>query len=83
METFCKTFENKDYGQLVAMRQTNEEGAPEIRIFVEPPDLDVCSVAYSYPDTDKGWDDRNKLFDNITEQVCWASVKTMFDLLDK
>lgn len=54
--TFAKIFDSSKYGQILAKRDTNDEGAPELRIFFEPPQLGVCSVALNFPDTDAGYD---------------------------
>jgi len=52
--TFAKMF-NTQHGQVVAMIQANDDGAPEVRFFCKPDGLDVSSVAFSYPDSDEGW----------------------------
>lgn len=62
MNIFAKLFISEKYGQLVAMSQENDEGAPEVRVFCQPPEMGVCSAALTFKDTDKGFDDRDAVF---------------------
>lgn len=52
---FAKLFETEEYGQiLVKLDASPDEHEPEVRFFVNPPGLGVCSFAAGYPDSDKG-----------------------------
>ena len=74
MSTFAKMFDSEKYGQLVLFKQDNDEsGSPELRVFVQPAGLGVCSVALEYEDSDDGWDKCEAHFDkadlNFVERV--------------
>jgi hypothetical protein len=47
---FAKMFDNKRYGQIVMIRAQNQEGAPEIRFFVQPDGYGVCSFSIGWND---------------------------------
>jgi len=60
---FAKLYDTKA-GQVLVKSDMNDEGGPEVRFYFQPPDLGICSVAYTFEDTKEGWDKRDKfLFD--------------------
>ncbi|WP_051560191.1 hypothetical protein [Marinobacterium jannaschii] len=71
---FAKVFENTEFGQLL-VKIDSDEGFPEVRVYFEPPNLGVCSVAMKFKDTDSGWDSAEKAFEDIDEAACVAMVK--------
>jgi hypothetical protein len=70
---FSKTF-NTVYGQVVLIKQWDDEGDPEIRYYVQPQGQNTCSMAFNY-DTDEV---RDSQFDKATletaaqvaEEIC-------------
>ena len=56
MEKFSKLFETKEYGQILVLMKDDDKCKPEVRIFVKPPKLGVCSIAFGWKDDDAGWD---------------------------
>lgn len=62
---FAKIFDTK-HGQVAAIQQSNDEGAPEIRIFfnLSPVGQGVSNLAFSYEDSDEGWDKCDAAFQN-------------------
>lgn len=38
---------------------------PEVRIYHQPKDKGVCSVAFEWDDTDDGWDKAEKYFNSV------------------
>ena len=56
MDKFCKLFETEKYGQILVKldRAYNNDGA-ELRIYVQPEGLGVCSIATLYGDTERDW----------------------------
>ena len=61
MEKFCKLFESEVYGQTLAKldHAQDQEGA-ELRIYVQPESLGVCTIATFYGDTDADWGPRRE-----------------------
>ena len=47
--------------------QGGDEGV-EVRFSFVPNGLGVCSAAMQYKDTDKGWEDADKFFEEMTEE---------------
>jgi hypothetical protein len=47
---FARIFDVVRYGQIVMLKQQNQEGAPELRFFCQPEGMGVCSFAI-------GWDE--------------------------
>ncbi|AEV24594.1 hypothetical protein Dsui_0174 [Azospira oryzae PS] len=71
-EKFAKLFET-DLGQILAMRQSGDEG-PEIAFFFNPglDCLGVCQFKIGYPDSDDGEGAADEAFKRIDEE---AAVK--------
>jgi len=55
-ERFAILHETEEFGQVLAVLQRDdEEGKPELRVFLQPPGLGVCSLKFGFKDTDEGW----------------------------
>lgn len=54
MPMFAKLF-GPDHDQVLVKLDSNDDGAPEIRLYFEAPDLGVFQVALNYQDTADGW----------------------------
>jgi hypothetical protein len=67
MSDFAKLFGSGE-DQIVVMIQSDDEGDPEVRLFYQPKDLGVCSLAIGFPDTDDGWDHAEKAFAKMDEK---------------
>ena len=77
---FAKLFENTKFGQILVKIDTHpEEHSPEVRVFFEPPDLGVCSTAFTFEDSEEGWDAAEKAFDKMdivkVEKIVESIVK--------
>lgn len=76
---FAKLYDT-DKGQIVVMLQSNDEGNPEIRFFVEPPGLGVCSMAFSFDgDDDNTWNAAEASFDKVDEAMAVAAQVQLFE----
>ena len=75
---FAKLFERPMYGQVLAKLDVNENGDPELRWYVQPPDLGVCSFALGFKDTDDGWDAAEAAFNGADEATADAAGKALF-----
>jgi len=60
--TFFRTFETS-LGDVLVMRQDNDEGGPEIRYYFEPETLGLCSIAVCFDEDD--YEIRDSQFDKI------------------
>ena len=72
--TFAKMFDT-EYGDVLVMRQDDDEGNPEIRFYCEPEGLGLCSVAFSY--SEDAYERRDEGFDKVTLEM---AVKVAKDL---
>ena len=80
MSKFAKIFESKKYGQLCVLAASeNDQSNPEVRIFFEPPNLGVCSLAMIFSDTDDGWDNRTTFFKELNLEKVEEMVKGPID----
>lgn len=72
---FAKLFDGPRCGQLLIKCDTDQDGAPEVRVYFQPPNLGVCSVALSFPDTDDGAAQARTAFDRMdmprAEDIAW------------
>lgn len=66
MKKFAKLFESEKYGQLVVIKQTDDDGLPEVRLFLLPENLGVCSIAISFvDDSEKSCDECRRIFEEF------------------
>jgi len=68
---FARIFDVVRYGQIVMLKQQNQEGAPELRFFCQPEGYGVCSFAI-------GWDDdsgENKIEHAFTNMVMREAIE--------
>lgn len=80
MSKFAKLYET-DQGQiLVKLDAEDGGGAPEVRFYVTPPGLGVCSIALKFKDSDEGWDKAEEAFDIIDEARAIAAVAEVVDM---
>lgn len=76
---FAKLFETEEFGQiLVKLDASPDEHEPEVRFYVNPPDLGVCSFAAGYPDSDEGWDAAQACFDKCDLQMAVAAAAEVY-----
>ncbi len=71
---FAKLYET-DIGQILAISDDDESGAPEVRIYFKPDGLGVCHISHVFSDNEKGVRHRNELMDNLTEEKAVAFVR--------
>lgn len=79
MKKFAKLFESEKHGQLVVIKQTDDDGSPEIRLFVLPDGLGVCSVAVGFKDdSEQSCDACEEIFEQFdmeaAESVAEATI---------
>ncbi len=79
---FCKLF-GTDNDQVLVKLDSNDDGFPEVRIYFEPPDLGVCAAAFSWNDSDTGWDTAEKTFADITEAKAREIVAAQLKVIEQ
>ena len=62
MNDFCKLFESEE-GQILVLKDTNDECAPALKFMVSPPALGLATTTLAYTDDDNGWNARDKAFE--------------------
>lgn len=86
-EKFAKLFDTK-YGQILVLRQSAEKDdgeesvGDEVRVFMQPDGLGVCSIATKFKDTESGYQSCDRYFDNIDESNVLNLVKPILDILE-
>lgn len=68
---FARVFDVVRYGQIVMLKQQNQEGAPELRFFCQPEGMGVCSFAI-------GWNDdssENKIEEAFENMVMREAIE--------
>ena len=79
MSEFAKLFGSGDDQIVVLLQGNDDDSAPEVRIFYQPPDLGVCSVALGYEDTDEGWEHAEEAFRRASEETIRSMIKETLD----
>lgn len=69
-ERFARIEEFNGLGQVLVKFDSQDDGSPEIRFYVNAADygLGVCSVAIGFKDTESGWDSAERAFENLTTE---------------
>lgn len=84
MSDFCKVFRHEKYGQILAKIDANDDGIPEVRWYVQPPDLGVCTIAVSFTDDDEGWALADKAFEKSDDlEFCAARLAPIFKMFEE
>ena len=71
---FAKLFDTS-YGQVVVLKQGNEDNEPEVRFFAEPEGLGVCSMAIGFEED--AWEDADTAFDKVDLAMAEAAAKQL------
>lgn len=76
---FAKLFESTQYGQILAKLDTHDEDhTPEVRFYVQPKNLGVCSFALGFADDDQGWALAEQAFERTDLALAEEGVAAMF-----
>ncbi|MDT0501609.1 MULTISPECIES: hypothetical protein [unclassified Halomonas] len=76
---FAKLFESPKYGQTLAKLDTHqEEHTPEVRFYVQPKNLGVCSFALGFKDDDRGWELAEQAFEETNLELAEEGIAAMF-----
>ncbi|SDJ89184.1 hypothetical protein [Billgrantia gudaonensis] len=77
---FAKIFQSPAYGQiLVKLDSADDDGSPEVRFYVKPKNLGVCSFAIGFSDSDEGWNAAERGFENTDLKKAEQGIATMFE----
>lgn len=82
MKKFAKLFESEKHGQLVVIKQTDDDGVPEIRLFLLPENLGVCSIAISFvDDSEKSCDECHRIFEEFDIEKAESMAQSFADYI--
>lgn len=75
---FAKLYETPEYGQILVKLDVHpDENTPEVRYYIQPHNLGVCSYALGWPDTDEGWDKAEQWFALVDEEDAREKANTI------
>lgn len=74
---FARIFDFADIGQVCVLRMEADDGTPECRFYVEPPELGVCSIGYGFTENESGFDKRDDLYENLDSEQVYDIVKSI------
>lgn len=66
--------------QVLVKLDEAEDGGAEIRFYVKPDEMGVCSTALLFKDTDAGWASAKREFTGMTEAIAREQVKPLLDM---
>jgi len=81
--SFAKLFETETHGQILVVLQRGDRGNPELQWSIKPQGFDVCTVSFTYQDTDVAWDTAQELIDNFTLEDAVKIADEMLAQIDK
>ena len=77
MSQFAKLFELPKVGQVLIVLDANSDSEPAVRWTIKPPELGLCSYEVGFENSDAGWEDAEKLFQNITMDQVKTGVSAL------
>ena len=85
---FCKLFETEKHGQiLVKLDDGTDDSVAEVRFFVQPPGLGVCSFAAGFNteecSDDEAWDKAEAMFEKIDEAEAIRAAESLLAMAGK
>ncbi len=66
MQDFVKLFRAEDVGQVLVMKDSDDEG-PNVTISFQAKDIGMAALKLGFKDTDEGWAKRDRAFELFTE----------------
>jgi hypothetical protein len=74
---FAKVYEYENRSEILVKKDVNKDECPEVRVFFQPEELGVCNFAFTYHDTDTGYESQEKCFDELTKEKAFSLVEEM------
>lgn len=76
-EDFCKVFNSEEFGQILVMKDTLEDGCPAVFVKFIPEGFGLCGQDFSFDDDDEdvAWEKVDKFFDEIDLEKAEALAK--------
>lgn len=78
MRKFAKLFETEKYGQILVIKNKDDDGFPQVQFNVYPKNMGICASAIGFPKTSQGWSDQDACFDSVDEQTAVNAVYDIF-----
>lgn len=84
MDTFAKLYESQTLGQIVVMKDSNDEGDPSIKFFFQPEGFGVCCFLLNFTavDEDAAWAKCDKAFDKVDAEMTFELVRKQAAMLE-
>ena len=88
MTKFAKLFESEKYGQILARKTTDEDGAPYLAVTFVPsfeifPNCSEATSGFTYNDDDNGWSELDRAFDEFDLEMGEAVVESVTKSFNK
>lgn len=77
-EDFAKLYRSRKYGQILAIRQDDDDDTPQIAFHAKPDGLGVCQSVLSYANDEFGKAVANRKFQTLDIDTAERAVKSMF-----
>lgn len=81
-EDFCKVFNSEEFGQILVMKDTREDGCPTVFVKLIPEGFGLCGPDFAFTDNDDdvAWENVDKLFDKIDFEKAEALAKEVCEM---
>lgn len=81
---FCKLFETQKHGQiLVKLDEGTDDSVAEVRFYVQPPGLGVCSFAAGFDNNTDAWDKAEAMFARVDEAEAIRAAESLLAMAGK
>ena len=83
MTDFCKIFQSDEYGQILVVNDTNDDGRPSVQVkFNALSQFGICSIDAVFNDNDAGYAAADKAFKTMTADNAIKAVANVVDSLN-
>ncbi len=80
---FAKLFDRPGFGQVLVKLDVCDKGRPELRWYVQPPELGVCSFAFGFSHTCEGWAAAERAFERAGETDADSAARALYSAVER
>ena len=79
-EPFCRLYDT-EHGQLLVKLDSDSEGIPEVRYYIQTDNLGVCTIAAKFTDDDAGWNNAEAAFSKSSLEFSLQFIRPLIDMI--
>lgn len=78
---FAKIYNTADFGQVLLMKDEDDNGAPELVVACQPKGFGTCKLKFGYSDDEDGWNKLDEAFETLGFEFAYKGAAQMHEML--